>query len=213
MSKKTTIIFTLLFFASCITIFGSADASTLEIDKIGVVEIVHDGDTFRLITGETIRLADIDTPEKYENRYIHAKNFVTDLIEGEKVYLDVDDETGTDQYGRLICVVYYDYSSTKYGNLNKALLENDLATINNYPNNEFDPDSWTLTVDKPNTPTPTSTLNPLTPPPTQTTNSVIPETTWLLLESLAVVIFVSIVLIVVIKKKKKPDISNQPPQR
>lgn len=213
MSKKTITIIALLLFAACITIFGSANASTLEIDKTGVVEIVHDGDTFRLTTGETIRLADIDTPEKYENRYVEAKNFVTDLIEGEKVYLDIDDETGTDQYGRLICVVYYDYNSTKYGNLNKALLENDLAIINNYQNNEFNPDTWTITVDKLNMPTPTLTQNPSTPTTTQNTNSAIPETTWLLIESIAAVIVIIIILLVVIKKKKNPDTSNQPHQR
>ena len=42
---------------------------THEIDKIGFVEQVTDGDTFRLTDGQVVRLADIDVPESYETGY------------------------------------------------------------------------------------------------------------------------------------------------
>jgi hypothetical protein len=123
-------------------------ASSGEIDQIAVVDWVIDGDTFNVTSGETIRLADVDTPEYSEPGYSEAKNFMIDLIEGKTVYLDIDDVTRTDPYGRLVCVVYVDYNSTHYENVNKALLVENYAMVYDFNNNEFNPSNWTLHVSK-----------------------------------------------------------------
>lgn len=121
-------------------------ASSWEIDQTSVVNWVIDGDTFNVTSGDRIRLADIDAPESGENGYFDAKNFLIGLIYNETVYLDVDDVTGADPYGRLVCVAFVDYNSTYVMNVNKALLVENLAVVSNYTNNEFNPDTWTLYV-------------------------------------------------------------------
>ena len=118
-----------------------------EIDIIAKVSRVIDGDTFDTTSGDRIRLADIDAPERGEYGYGDAKQCLEDLIEGKTVYLDVDDIYRTDPYGRLVCVVYVKHGSNYYKNVNKALLIEGVAVISNYYN-EFNPHSWTLYVDK-----------------------------------------------------------------
>ena len=105
-----------------------------------------DGDTFDLTSGETIRLADIDTPEQGESGYTEAKNYMISLVEGETVYVDIDAISRTDSYGRLVCVVYVEYNSTHCINVNKALLENGYAVEWDHTNNEFNPSAWQMYV-------------------------------------------------------------------
>jgi len=109
---------------------------------------VIDGDTFVLDSGERVRFADINTPEVNEVGYQAAKDFVISKVEGKTVYLDVDDISGTDSYGRLVCVVYFEYSSAYYENLNKALLDANLAVVYDFSDNEFNPYTWDLYVSK-----------------------------------------------------------------
>ena len=151
--------------------FSLASGSTVEIDMVSVVSNVIDGDTFDLSSCERIRLADVDSPETYESGYFEATNYITSLIDGKTVYLDIDDISRTDPYGRLICVVYVDYNSTYYENVNKALLVENHAVLYDFKNNEFNPSEWVLFVSKNSnssptvSPTPTATLEP-----TQTAN-------------------------------------------
>jgi hypothetical protein len=119
-----------------------------EIDKTAVADWVYDGDTFNVTSGETIRLADVNTPERNFPGYLEATHFLMDLIKGKTVYLDVDDITRNDSYGRLVCVVYVYYNSTHYENVNKALLVGNYALIDDFNNNEFNPSEWTLYVSK-----------------------------------------------------------------
>jgi len=116
-----------------------------EIDFFAKVSRVIDGDTFE--TEEIIiRLADIDAPEYGENGYYTAKWYLEGLIENHYVGVDVDDIYTTDQYGRYVCVVYVHIPNTDYVmNVNKALLVEGVAVIDDYPN-EFNPYLWTLFV-------------------------------------------------------------------
>ena len=118
-----------------------------EIDATTVVSRVIDGDTFDTTSEGRIRLADVDAPEYGQNGYYDAKQVLEDLVDGKTVHLDIDDVYETDRYGRLVCVVYVEYSSTYYKNVNKALLVEGVAEIDNYYN-EFNPYEWTLTVHK-----------------------------------------------------------------
>ena len=168
MSKSTVVLIILLLSSFY---FSLASGSTVEIDMVSVVSNVIDGDTFDLSSGERIRLADVDSPETYESGYVEATNYMVSLVHGKIVYLDIDDILRTDPYGRLICVVYVDYNSTHYENVNKALLVDNYAVIYDFNNNEFNPSEWVLFVSKNSnssptiSPTPTTTLEP-----TPTTN-------------------------------------------
>jgi len=120
---------------------------SLEIDETSISTFIVDGDTFDIYSGDRIRLADIDTPEKGEWGYYEATEALRTLIYNKKVYLDIDDIGWTDRYGRLVCLVYVDYNSTHYLNVNEVLLVGGFASIWDHPN-EFYPASWTLFVPK-----------------------------------------------------------------
>jgi micrococcal nuclease len=129
-----------------------ANGSVGEIDETGIVTRVIDGDTFDIDSGERIRLADVDIPEiTYRERGgYEATDYMIDLVEGKTVYLDIDDVYRTDYNGtgkRLVCVVYVDYNSTHYLNVNKALLVDNYAVVDNFYN-EFNPYDWELYVQK-----------------------------------------------------------------
>ena len=62
------------------------------------------------------------------------------------MYLDLDDVNLYDTTGtRLVAVVYVEYEPGRYLNLNKALLDQNLAVISDYPN-EFNPAFWVTYV-------------------------------------------------------------------
>ena len=124
--------------------------SSCEFDKTATVEWVYDGDTFRTDDGDDIRLADINTPEINFSGYWEATNYMISTVKNRVVFLDVDDKYIYDKNGdgtRFVCVVYLDYNQTHYMNVNKALLENELAVIWEH-DNEFNPYTWTLFVEK-----------------------------------------------------------------
>jgi endonuclease YncB( thermonuclease family) len=118
-----------------------------ENDKTVLVSTVIDGDTFYAVSGDMIRLADIDAPEQGEPGYDDARNLLTSLVYNRQVYLDIDDISKTDTYGRLVCVVYSEHNSTHLKNVNKALLAGGAAALWDH-SNEFNPYLWTLYVQK-----------------------------------------------------------------
>lgn len=119
----------------------------MEIDMISTVMSVHDGDTFTLVTGERVRLADLNAPELGEDGSYEARDYLSSLVRQKTVYLDIDDKYRTDAYGRLVCVVYVDYNSTHYLNINKALIESGHAGARDY-DNEFKPGAFVLFIPK-----------------------------------------------------------------
>jgi endonuclease YncB( thermonuclease family) len=130
------------------------NASSGEIDATAVAVKVHDGDTFyldRVTNGSnTVRLADVNAPELGQPLSYEARDFLKGLVLAKAVYLDIDDIYVYDYRGtgdRLVCVVYVDYNSTHYENVNKALWIAGLAEKKEY-DNEFDADTWTLYVPK-----------------------------------------------------------------
>jgi len=118
---------------------------TWEIDAQGTVTYIVDGDTFDVNSVGRIRLADIDCPDQGEAGCQEATNYVSSLINGKTVYVDIDDVYGTDPYNRTVAVVYVRYNSTHLLNVNKDLLVQGLATIWNFYN-EFNPYAWSLFV-------------------------------------------------------------------
>ncbi len=114
-----------------------------EIDEIGTVTRVVDGDTFDAAPVGRVRLADINTPEVGRLGAREATDYLSSLIRNRVVYLDVDDLYGSDVYGRVVAVVYVRHNATHLLNVNEALLEAGLARVADFPN-EFDPRAWTL---------------------------------------------------------------------
>ena len=92
-----------LIFLLIISPVSPADARMLEGRVVGV----RDGDTIELLDAarerHVIRLAHIDTPEKAQPYGNRAKQFVSSLVYGKTVSIEVTDR---DRYGRIVGVVY-----------------------------------------------------------------------------------------------------------
>lgn len=132
---------------------GSINSSLQNFYEVsGVVTNVVDGDTLDIsvISGNSyitsgsnirIRLADVDCPETRGPKSCQAgkdaSEFTKEILSNQVVWLDLDNKTGKDQYGRWIAVIYINGV-----NFNKELLIKGYAIIDDYANNEFDPASW-----------------------------------------------------------------------
>ena len=119
--------------------------SEIEIDAMGTVYYIYDGDTYNQtgLDNNCIRLADIDCNESSEPGYQEAKDYLTNLIYGKFVFLDINDIYGTDPFGRWVGLVYVRHNSTHCLNVNKAMLDSGYAVLDNY-DNEFNPYLWKL---------------------------------------------------------------------
>jgi hypothetical protein len=137
------IIFLTLFLRSVSGLFPYS----VKIDNVSTVTYVIDGDTFEIESGYDIRLADVDAPEENETGYAPARKYLCSLILNKIAYLDIDNITVTDPYGRLVCLAYVRENSTHFLNINKALVTSGYADVWNFTNNEFDPDDWSLYVE------------------------------------------------------------------
>jgi micrococcal nuclease len=125
-------------------------------EATGRVSKVVDGDTFDVqlqshdsrITDDLIRirLADIDCPETRGSKACQAgKNATTytrSWLLGKNVFLDLDNKTGKDQYGRWVAICYLDDNGNPGKNFNRQLVDAGRAVIEDFKNNEFDPKSW-----------------------------------------------------------------------
>ena len=93
-----------------------------------------------------IRLADIDTQETRGAKACEAGKkasaYTRTWLLSNYVFLDLDDETGKDPYGRWVAVVYLSEDGKPGRNFNKQLVDSGHAVIEDFRNNEFDPWSW-----------------------------------------------------------------------
>ena len=100
---------------------------TLFAGELGHVKKVIDGDSllFRSEGGKTseLRLYGIDTPEWDQPYAKLSKNFLNDMIRGEKVEIEIYD---IDRYGRKVAMVTYGTV-----NVNQSLIERGYAWV--YP--------------------------------------------------------------------------------
>ena len=122
---------------------SGTSGSGWEIDEVGTVTRIVDGDTFDATPVGRILLADVNTPEVGRLGAREATDYLSSLILKRVVYLDVDDLSGSDVYGRIVAVVYVRHNASHLLNVNEALLETGLASVSDFPN-EFDPRTWTL---------------------------------------------------------------------
>jgi micrococcal nuclease len=111
-----------------------------DIELEGTVNYIVDGDTLD-INDIRIRLSLVDTPERGQEGYKEAKEFVKKLCLNKKGQVDIDDgQRRGDRYGREIGIVFCDGV-----NINKALMDNNLAKIyTEYCDiSEFKNENWT----------------------------------------------------------------------
>ena len=109
------------------------------IELSGPVTHVVDGDTLD-VNDVRVRLALVDTPERGQNGYQIAKDFVKKLCLGHNAEVDIDDgQRGGDRYGREIGLVYCNGE-----NVNSELLKKGYAiTYTDYCDvSEFANDGW-----------------------------------------------------------------------
>lgn len=124
-----------------------------EIDTSNIVSEVIDGVSFKTRNQEFYKLADIEptcTDVDNSTGFISAKNLLGSLILNKNVYLDIDNQYVTDYFGtgnRTVCVVYIDFNSTHYLNVNQVIIEQRLVIIND-SENDFNPKKWSFFVEK-----------------------------------------------------------------
>lgn len=114
------------------------NASNSSYEAGGLCTYVVDGDTIDVEGVGRIRFVGVNTPERGEEGYQSAKDFVKSKVLDKQVYLDIDDKKHYDKYGRVLAVVYIDGA-----NLNQELLKQGYAEVMYIPPSEFSPYSWT----------------------------------------------------------------------
>lgn len=137
---------------------GSASATSERIPR-GIITAycyhICDGDTIyvKLRGGkkEKVRFVGINTPEiahkegeKSEPGGEEAKKFVMERCLKKTIFLDIDDESPVDYYGRTLALVYLPSTKNKIprNSLNAKLLQQGYADILYIPPSEFDPRRW-----------------------------------------------------------------------
>lgn len=77
----------------------------------GIVSQVEDGDTFTIKNGITVRLLGINAPDKGQKNFDLARNNLTSMVNGKKVFLEYD-RYQDDKYGRVLAWVWIDCETT-----------------------------------------------------------------------------------------------------
>jgi micrococcal nuclease len=85
-------------------LIGAIVGCTQQAGTISSVEII-DGDTFRLVTGETVRLIGIDAPELSQPGGVLSREYLAHLLLGKPITLEKGSED-RDNYHRLLRFVY-----------------------------------------------------------------------------------------------------------
>ena len=109
----------------------------------GIVIYVMDGDTISVQGYGSVRLADVNSPELTAPGGPEAKEYTRSQLLNKLVYLDLDNKTGQDRYGRKVCVVYMSKADGSAGeNFNRMLVDSGHAIVEDARDNEFDPMQW-----------------------------------------------------------------------
>lgn len=105
---------------------------TINYDNAGKCVEVIDGNTIQVYGVGKVQLIQVKTPQSNESGFSNAKKFVEDKCLGKTVYLDIDDKQPQDKYGRTLAIAY-----TENEDINKELIENNLAEISYFEPSEF----------------------------------------------------------------------------
>jgi uncharacterized repeat protein (TIGR02543 family) len=114
--------------------------SAIEVDFVGYVDYVNDGESFNLTSGERIWLADVSAPSLSEPSGVFSREYLNTLIQGHKVYLERS-RLNEIVNGSLACLVYIDYEAYYFLNVNMEMVTNGGCVIQDLFNS-FDPTVW-----------------------------------------------------------------------
>lgn len=120
-------------------------ASATPIEAFGNVTNVVDGGIIDIQDIGRVRLADISYPKMETAEGAQAKDYATQWLQDRRVFLDLDNKTGKDQYDRWVAVVYIandDGSVNTSRNFNRMLVDSGNACILDFSDNEFSPADW-----------------------------------------------------------------------
>ncbi len=138
-TKNTLII--ILAVMLLITIIGFALylIYTIEVEKGEGEEFVRDvidGDTFKMNTGESIRLLCVNTPEQDEEGYERATKFLESLVLYKEVRLEQAETLNkTDKYERTLAFVYVE-NLGKQVFVNKMIIAAGFSDVYTYGDEE-----------------------------------------------------------------------------
>lgn len=106
--------------------YASDSDAPANYDMVGTLGYVVDGDTIRMVGGDYVRLALVDTPEINEAGGPAAKELIESICPvGSTVYLDLDDgQGGKDHYNRWLGIPY-----CNGWNLNEVLMDSGHGQI------------------------------------------------------------------------------------
>ncbi len=90
---------------------GGYKQSSVVFPKEAVVTHIFDGDTFEIDNGQTVRMLGIDAPNRGEEGWIEATEYLEDIIEGETIELEYD-YYQDDKFGRILAYVWEDCRSS-----------------------------------------------------------------------------------------------------
>jgi endonuclease YncB( thermonuclease family) len=96
-------------------------------------DLAKDGDTFKAVNDEWVRLIGIDTPESGRPFYEEAKQELQEQIEDKALTLKIQTSRPFDTYGRTLAEV-----RNYKGNINVAMLSKGLAKQNWFEEDTFD---------------------------------------------------------------------------
>ena len=133
MKPKTLTILSIIIFIALIilAIYVISLREYNEYSDEGVyVSKVIDGDTFEMSDDTIIRLLCVDAPERGENGYSKAKDFLSNMILDKEVRLEKD-ISDKDEYGRLLRYVYVNLSNIEIF-VNQQVVQEDYAKIFRY---------------------------------------------------------------------------------
>ena len=91
-----------------------------------------DDNTIQVYGIGKVQLTQVKTPQQNESGFSDVKKFVENKCLGKTVYLDIDDKQPKDKYDRTLAIVYTDSED-----INKELIENNLAEISYFEPSEF----------------------------------------------------------------------------
>ena len=106
--------------------------TTVNYDASGKCVEVIDGNTIQVYGVGRVQLSQVKTPNQGEIGFDEAKKFTEKECLSKTAYLDIDDKTPKDQYGRTLAIVY-----TNSADINKELIKRGLGEISYFPPSEF----------------------------------------------------------------------------
>ena len=128
-----------------ILILLTASAAALPNEANGVVTQIFGGATFAVSGIGCVRLADVVDLPAGTLGGLNGREFTRDHLMGTQVFLDIDNRTGKDESGCLLCLVYMAYPNGTpdlHAVYNKIYTDAGYGRTRDDPTTEFNPQDW-----------------------------------------------------------------------